>query len=62
MCRLHVDSLIVKNGEYFLKKQTEKTNRGNSHEIPILEVSAYCFSVFFNRTGPGPVKSFGPVI
>jgi hypothetical protein len=43
MCRLHVDSLIVKNGEYYLKKQTEKTNRGNSHEIPILEVSAYLF-------------------
>jgi hypothetical protein len=43
MCRLHVDSLIVKNGEYYLKKQTEKTNRGNSHEIPLLEVSAYLF-------------------
>jgi hypothetical protein len=43
MCRLHVDSLICKNGEYYLKKQTEKTNRGNSHEIPILEVSAYLF-------------------
>jgi hypothetical protein len=43
MCRLHVDSLIIKNGEYYLKKQTEKTNRGNSHEIPILEVSAYLF-------------------
>ena len=43
MCRLHGDSLIVKNGEYYLKKQTEKTNRGNSHEIPILEVSAYLF-------------------
>jgi hypothetical protein len=35
MCRLHVDSLI--------EKQTEKTNRGNSHEVPILEVSAYLF-------------------
>jgi hypothetical protein len=45
MCRLHTDSLIVKNHgtEYYLKKQTEKVNRGNSHEIPILEVSAYLF-------------------
>jgi hypothetical protein len=43
MCRLHVDSLICKDREYYLKKQTEKTNRGNSHEIPILEVSAYLF-------------------
>jgi hypothetical protein len=27
----------------FSQEQTEKTNRGNSHEIPILEVSAYLF-------------------
>ena len=46
MCRLHTDSLIRKNVEYFLKKQTEKTNRGNSHEIPILEVSAYLFHLW----------------
>jgi hypothetical protein len=43
MCRLHVDSLICKNGEYYLKKQTEKTNRGNSHELAILDVGACLF-------------------
>jgi hypothetical protein len=43
MCRLYVDSLIVKNGEYYLKKQTEKTNRGNSHELLILDVGTFLF-------------------
>jgi hypothetical protein len=48
MCRLHTDSLIVKNKgtEFYLKKQTEKVNRGNSHEIPILEVGAYLFMMW----------------
>jgi len=48
ICRLHTDSLIVKNNgtEFYLKKQTEKVNRGNSHELPILEVSAYLFMMW----------------
>jgi len=51
--RLRVDSLIRKEEEqkqqqqqYYLKKQTEKRNRGNTHEVPIFEISACLFQLW----------------
>jgi len=49
IARLRTDSLIQKESSYYLKKQTEKKNRGNSHEIPILEISAFIFKVWLNE-------------
>jgi hypothetical protein len=36
--------------QFYLKKQTEKTNRGNSHEIPILDVGACLFLLWKKET------------
>ena len=44
--RLKVDSLIQKDSKYYLQKQTEKRNRGNSHEIPIFSISAYLIQLW----------------
>ena len=45
--RLQIDSLIQEqDSKYYIKKQTEKRNRGNSHEIPILEISAYLIQLW----------------
>ena len=32
--------------QYYLKKQTEKRNRGNTHEVPIFEISACLFQLW----------------
>ena len=43
VARLQIDSLIQKNGQFFLKKLVEKRNRGNTHEVPLLEISGFLF-------------------
>ena len=47
IARLQIDSLIQEQDfKYYIKNKTEKRNRGNSHEIPILEISAYLFQLW----------------
>jgi hypothetical protein len=43
VARLQIDSLIQNNGHFFLKKLVEKRNRGNTHEVPLLEISGFLF-------------------
>ncbi len=43
VARLQIDSLIQKNGQFFLKKLVEKRNRGNTHEAPLFEISGFLF-------------------
>jgi hypothetical protein len=46
VARLQIESLLRKESQFFLKKLIEKRGRGNSHEMPLLDISVLLFLVW----------------
>jgi hypothetical protein len=44
--RVQIDSLLQKDAHFYVRKLIEKRGRGNSHEVPLLDISALLFLVW----------------